>query len=804
MIGIGSSALAFAVGAAEKIDVSRLPPALTRPIDFRSEIKPLFEASCLRCHGAEKPKGGFSLSTREAALRGGNEGVAIVSGNSAASPLIHYVARLAPDMEMPPDGKGDPLTVEQVGLLRAWIDQEARWDEAASYSTHYSVTPAVRWVTVSGNVGKFQEHHWIRRGVSSGVEHFHVAENNTNGVTVSAHGRAFTDDYRVALEIRKPQVGFARLGFEQYRRYYDHRGPYYPFRGQGFATQTPDLFSLDRNLFLDVGEAFAEFGLTRPDWPEVIVGYEFRFKDGTKSTQEWGPVSQRSLGIVSTRHIFPAYKEIHEEAHVVRLDVAHDLGGVRLEDNLRFDFYDGETARGAATSFPSGQLYPAGLTETRENHDQFQFANTLRGEKAVRDWLFVSAGHLYSRFDAGSDFSQSTVDGAGRLAAGTFWAGHDIVLEEDAHIVNLNGLAGPWSDFTVSAGILAELAEQRGFGLINNREGDPDDPLNPVEDEFGLASSRLDRMRTEENLLLRYAAHPAASLFAEGKLKQERSARSEEFTGHHEFLRDSDAAVDWQEYEGGFDVSPSRWASVRMSYARRLRAANYDHERDEQPVGDVGTGYPAFITSRDSDTDAFQARLAVRPTSWLKGNLTYRLSQSDFEVGTDPVFVTLNPANPPVLQTPGGNTLAGEHNVASYGANVTFTPWRRWQLSGMVAYQRSKTWTADYARPVVVPFNGDTYSVSASSSIMLSSRTDLTAAYTYSRARFAQSNFEDGLPLGLDYDSTSTLIGLGHRLNTNVVVTAQYGFFQYDEPTAYGFNDYRAHMIFGTIAMRWR
>ena len=40
----------------------------------------------------------------------------ILPGESAKSPLIHYVARLVEDMEMPPKGKGDPLTRAEVAL----------------------------------------------------------------------------------------------------------------------------------------------------------------------------------------------------------------------------------------------------------------------------------------------------------------------------------------------------------------------------------------------------------------------------------------------------------------------------------------------------------------------------------------------------------------------------------------------------------------------------------------------------------------------------------------------------------------
>src|SRR5689334_4877588 len=66
--------LGAAFVTAAEIDVSKLPSAATRPIDFTADIRPIFETSCLRCHGTERPKGGFSLATRESAMKGGDDG----------------------------------------------------------------------------------------------------------------------------------------------------------------------------------------------------------------------------------------------------------------------------------------------------------------------------------------------------------------------------------------------------------------------------------------------------------------------------------------------------------------------------------------------------------------------------------------------------------------------------------------------------------------------------------------------------------------------------------------------------------
>src|SRR5256885_15430496 len=111
-------------GANISNDVPKLPPPATNHIEFLRDIQPIFERSCLRCHGPERPKSKFRLDNRAAALQGGEDNREdIIPGDSAHSPLIHYVARLVKEMEMPPPGKGEPLTPTQIGILRAWIDQ---------------------------------------------------------------------------------------------------------------------------------------------------------------------------------------------------------------------------------------------------------------------------------------------------------------------------------------------------------------------------------------------------------------------------------------------------------------------------------------------------------------------------------------------------------------------------------------------------------------------------------------------------------------------------------------------------------
>ena len=123
----------FSAQGAEKhaVDVSKLPPASDKKgVAYASDIKPIFEKSCIKCHGAEKPKGKLRLDSLEGVLKGGEDGKVVLPGDSAGSVLVHNIAHAGdPDDYMPPPrNKANigPLTKEQIGLIRAWIDQGAK------------------------------------------------------------------------------------------------------------------------------------------------------------------------------------------------------------------------------------------------------------------------------------------------------------------------------------------------------------------------------------------------------------------------------------------------------------------------------------------------------------------------------------------------------------------------------------------------------------------------------------------------------------------------------------------------------
>lgn len=138
LLGLWMTALAM-IPARSQVPIpatqlAKLPPPLSRPVDFKTEVYPLFKAACFKCHGPEKQKGKYRMDTREGAFKATDDhGPAIAPGKSAQSAIILMAAGLIDEMLMPPPGgkpgESDPLTREQISLLRGWIDQGAVWPD---------------------------------------------------------------------------------------------------------------------------------------------------------------------------------------------------------------------------------------------------------------------------------------------------------------------------------------------------------------------------------------------------------------------------------------------------------------------------------------------------------------------------------------------------------------------------------------------------------------------------------------------------------------------------------------------------
>jgi hypothetical protein len=766
----------LSAAAAAEIDESKLPPPAAGKVDFARDIKPILDNSCLRCHGPERPKSRFRLDNRESALKGGAKGVDILPGNSAKSLLIHYVSRLVEDMEMPPSGKGEPLTARQVGSLRAWIDQGAAWGAATNNFT-FSTSLELGGVTVRGDAQKFREHYWQKNGVNGGAREFELTEQTSPDTTVSVTGHALLDDYKVNLFLDKAELGFIHTGFEQYRKYYDDTGGYYP-------AFSPSTSRLGRDLHLELGKAWIDFGLTLPDWPRLVLGYEYDYRRGEEAVTQWGSVTQGGI----TRNVAPASKEIDERMHIIKFNLDHEIEGVRIEESFRGEFYNLNTRQTNNSLFNGG-------SDAREGSSYFQGANTIRLEKQFNDWLLGSAGYLYSKLNADATFTLDAIS----PFVDQHWRAPEIALQRESHVVNLNSLLGPFDGLTISAGAQSEWTRQKGFGSASF------DTIIPGAPPLTLAnpatfSSDYDKSSVQENLALRYTKIPFTTLFAEARLEQQRIGQFEQLAdplnNPEPVLLKTEFSSQLTDFRAGFNTSP--WQSVSLSaHYRRYEDDSHYHPSLNQQSGSPTEGYIGFINERDLLTDEVETKLAWHPRSWLKTSFSYQLLTTRYRTTTapvtDPFFGNISP---------GGGLEAGKYDSHIYSINTTLTPFQRLYLSTTFSYQDSSTHTANNGALAIAPYRGDIYSVFASGTYIFTQNTDLFANYSFSDANYGQNNFADGLPVGMKYQQHGIQGGIAHRFGKNATVKLQYGYYYYSEPGSGGANNYTANAIFGVFTFR--
>jgi len=109
-------------------------------VDFATQIFPILEAKCLKCHQKEreengrlvKPKHGLRLDYAEGIMKGGKDypNETVVAGKPEASWLLKTLSLPTDDdLFMPPEGKADPATDAEKALIKAWIEQGANFGD---------------------------------------------------------------------------------------------------------------------------------------------------------------------------------------------------------------------------------------------------------------------------------------------------------------------------------------------------------------------------------------------------------------------------------------------------------------------------------------------------------------------------------------------------------------------------------------------------------------------------------------------------------------------------------------------------
>jgi hypothetical protein len=120
------------------IEAADIPPELRPPrktpkratVSFRKDIFPILDRRCFKCHRGLNPTAGYRLDLLDEIIGETNGEPLALPGNASASRILSAVSSSANSVRrMPPKGKGDLLSEQEVTLIRTWIDEGLAWDD---------------------------------------------------------------------------------------------------------------------------------------------------------------------------------------------------------------------------------------------------------------------------------------------------------------------------------------------------------------------------------------------------------------------------------------------------------------------------------------------------------------------------------------------------------------------------------------------------------------------------------------------------------------------------------------------------
>jgi hypothetical protein len=307
--------------------------------------------------------------------------------------------------------------------------------------------------------------------------------------------------------------------------------------------------------------------------------------------------------------------------------------------------------------------------------------------------------------------------------------------------------------------------------------------------------SSIDRQLFEERAGLRYTGLPFSTLYAEGRWQQETVGQdeNEESGGFAMPQRGTDADAELNQYRFGLSTSPWQPVLLAAHYQIAQRDNHYTPTANDQSNGPQGFGYGNFISARATDVDEVEAKIVTRLASNLKASFTYEYEDAEYQTTTRSL----------INGTPAGTVNAANQNANIFSLGLNWTPWNRIGLNVTGSYADSDLKTFANDSPSVVPYAGDTWSVISSILWSADERTDFNISYIWSASDYEQTNFADGLPLGIKYQWNQLRAGVSRKLSESLRVNLLYLFQLYDEPSSAGFNDYTANGVFASLTWTW-
>lgn len=672
-------------------------------------------------------------------------------------------------------------------------------------------------VITSGDRAQFeQEHHLPGDQVYGGIKDLHFEGTVGKDALLSIDGHALwnINDYDLTVLLAKPNLGYIKAGYTEFRTWYDGNGGFFPHNDVFFNPPYPEMH-------VDRGDAWIELGLRAPDWPEITIRYDHEFRFGQKDSTVWGDTNLTGLQspYTSTRKIVPSFRNLDEKRDIFSFEASKTFGntdvllGMRYEHNT--DDYSLNMERGA------GQLPPAvpppgqqRKVTQQQNDDVDLFSGHGITETRITDNLWFTSGYSYTTIT--NDLSGSRIFGTNwdeafgepvptlgnRDHAFIDLAGTAQIKE---NVFNANFFWMPFESLAILSGFRYTHENNDSDSTFLAEEPVPNTPpftpsnpaggfhYGPPIPAFGFRNS--DNNLFAEMVELRYTGIKDWLFYFEGEWEEDFGNVNEFQNIDEEIPLDKDTNALGQKYTIGATWYPTMQLNLAGQYFHRI--ASYDE--------DVFTGIFPRLNHQDWNVDDFNIRVTYRPKlpAWV-GTLALVTRYDFVHTSIDGQWEVF----------PQDDLLAelqtGEIKQHVISESLNWNPLPRFFLQATVSYVLNQTDTpansidlVPNAGPTVVNFRNDYWTVTSGIGYIIDDKTDFYADYYFYCANDYFNNAAVAVPYGEGATENAISATVTRKLSKSMRLQLKYGYFNYRDATSGGHNNYRAHSLFSSLQIRF-
>lgn len=667
-----------------------------------------------------------------------------------------------------------------LALSAATLYAEEATDASEATHSNYIVLGTTH-ADLNGSETAWRARQNYTKGLRGGFNAVHIEEALSNDWWFKMDGRAIFDEneYLFQADFEKAGVNRTRIGFENYRYWFDARTT--------AIAGSPLLKPFDPSLHLDRSKFYVESIFFPSDVLDLTFRYTYHARDGKKASSSWGDSNYNS------RKAVPSFREIDEERHRVEIEAARRWDGTTAEAAVRWDHTDINNSLNFIRDYdnPDEERY---YTQIDENESDHLSARGILQHRAS-EMLTLNASAMYSRLDGdlggsriiGDSFFGSYVSGIQNYAnpqrRDHGFINLDGDYDLDQYVVTFSALYQPTDDWFITPSIRLETTNNDVSATETETEIGVE---SVIADEVDLASkSSVDYDSIAAEIGVRYSGITNWTFYADAYAAYGEGDHLElQYDITDPLDPEVDRDTDYERTDTKLTLGANWYAhptvTIGIQGYYKTGDNDYDHRRSI-----TDDDYSAYIIEQNRDTIDFNVRVNWR----VLPNLT-SISRFDYQEST----IDTQMFGKSSIET-------ADRERFSYSQSLNY------QANERLSFFASLNYVNDELTGPASDFFSSQDTAEVAESNMDYFYGQLTGMYIYSDSlEFSASigsllsdndydNSAESVPYGNHIAEYHLTAGLTKKLHHNKRITIEYGYYDYEDDTLNGDADFEAHVL---------